>query len=88
MSKKEIIIKIYSYAFEFHQAIAILNMLCKTGKKFAWNDGLKDLRTNCKEDPEYLLEYLNEKVVQPTLNELIASCRPLGLDRSLREDFV
>ena len=47
MSKQEIIIKIYSYAFEFHQAIAILNMLCKTGKKFAWNDGLKDLRASC-----------------------------------------
>ena len=35
-----------------------------------------------------MLGYLNEQVVQPTIAQLLETCRPLGLDRSLREDFV
>ena len=47
MAESNILISIYSYAFEFHQTIAILNMLCKDGKKFAWNDGLKEIKKYC-----------------------------------------
>ena len=60
IATKDILISIYSLAYEFHQAIAILTMLCKAGKKFAWNDGLKELKTHCKEDQEYLYKYLME----------------------------
>ena len=88
MAENNILISIYSFAFEFHQAIAILNMLCKDGKKFAWNDGLKDMKKICYSSENYLYNYLMEEMVEPTIEDLISTMRPLGLDRSLREDFV
>ena len=88
MAESNILISIYSYAFEFHQTIAILNMLCRDGKKFAWNDGLKEIKKYCESDESYLYKYLMDELVEPITDDLVSTMRPLGLDRSLREDFV
>ena len=67
LAESNILISIYSFAFEFHQAIAILNMLCRDGKKFSWNDGLKDLKKFCESDENYLYKYLMEEMVEPAI---------------------
>ena len=82
------LIKIYSYAFEYHQALAILTMLCKTGRTFAWNDYLDTMKQLCREDKDYVFNRLLRRTADPLIEETLATVQALGVKRSNHDDLI
>ena len=48
MPRKAVLLSVYSHAFEFNKAKAVLSMLCKSGHQFAKKD--RALKEECRED--------------------------------------
>lgn len=83
LKRFDLTIMVYSYAYEFHQALAILSMLSKGGRKFAWGDGLESLKMECHESESYIEKSLiltrMDKMMEPMIEKSMASIKRLGV---------
>ena len=70
---------IYSYAYEFHQALAILSMLSRGGKNFAWGSGLLGLRSTCLESEKVAVQQRLLKEALPLIDKCMATVKRLGV---------
>ena len=68
---------IYSYAFEFHQALAIITMICKGGKYFAWGDGLAPLKKMCTESEKLVVSNLQVKAIELMIDGYMSTTKRL-----------
>ena len=67
----------YAYAFEFHEALAVLSMLCKAGGEFAWHDSLDLLQRSCKEDQESIINRFLASEITPVVEQALKTVTTL-----------